>query len=49
MIFDCSNETDVGRAIAKSGINREDIFIVTKVWEHGYEKCMQSLQESLKK
>lgn len=27
-----ANEEGVGRAIAKSGINRNEIFITTKVW-----------------
>lgn len=45
------NEEEVGLAIKKSGIPREDIFITTKVWiEHyGYEKCKISIEESLKK
>lgn len=45
------NEEEVGEAIAKSGIPREDIFITTKVWiEHyGYEECKKSVENSLKK
>lgn len=43
------NEEDVGRAIAQSGIPREDIFVVTKLLEHGYDVCKKSFHESLKK
>ncbi len=45
------NEEEVGRAIKKSGIKREDLFITSKVWiEHyGYEECKKSVEESLKK
>ncbi|EHI99173.1 LOW QUALITY PROTEIN: aldo/keto reductase [Clostridium sp. DL-VIII] len=45
------NEEEVGAAIAKSGVQREEIFLTTKVWvEHyGYEECRKSVEESLKK
>ena len=45
------NEEEVGRAIKKSGIPREEIFLTTKVWiEHyGYEECKASVMESLRK
>ncbi len=45
------NEEEVGNAIAKSGIPREDIFITTKVWiEHyGYDETQKSVLESMKK
>ena len=45
------NEEDVGSAIVKSGIPREDIFLTSKVWlEHyGYDKCKKSVEESLRK
>lgn len=45
------NEEEVGNAIKKSGIPREEIFLTTKVWiEHyGYEACRASVLESLKK
>lgn len=45
------NEEEVGNAIAKSGVLREDIFLTTKVWvEHyGYENAKVSVLESLKK
>ena len=43
------NEEGVGVAIAKSGVKREDIFLVTKVWisNAGEEKAAQSIDESL--
>lgn len=45
------NEEEVGNAIRKSGIPREEIFLTSKVWvEHyGYEECKASVFESMKK
>ena len=45
------NEEGVGEAIAKSGVKREDIFLVTKVWisNAGEEKAARSIDESLRK
>ena len=45
------NEEAVGSAIKKSGVDRKDIFLVTKVWvsNGGYEKAKASIDESLKK
>ena len=45
------NEEGVGAAIKKSGINREEFFLVTKVWitNSGEEKAVKSIEESLKK
>ena len=45
------NEEEVGMAIKKSGIPREEIFLTTKVWieNYGYEKCKESIEESLRK
>lgn len=45
------NEEQVGNAIVKSGVPREDIFLTTKVWiEHyGYEKAKKSVLESMRK
>lgn len=45
------NEEEVGNAIAKSGVPREEIFLTTKVWvEHyGYEETKKSVYESMKK
>jgi len=45
------NEEEVGNAIAKSGVPREQIFLTTKVWvEHyGYEEARKSVLESMRK
>lgn len=45
------NEEGVGAAIAKSGIPRKELFIVSKVWisDYGYEKAKASIDESLRK
>ena len=45
------NEEEVGSAMKKSGIPREEIFLTTKVWiEHyGYENAKKSVLESMKK
>ncbi|ELU12777.1 hypothetical protein CAPTEDRAFT_102231 [Capitella teleta] len=45
------NEEEVGTGVRKSGLNRKDIFVVTKVWftNMGREKCIESVNESLKK
>ena len=45
------NEEQVGNAIVKSGVPREEIFLTTKVWiEHyGYEEAKKSVLESMRK
>ncbi len=45
------NEEEVGSAIVRSGVAREDIFLTTKVWiEHyGYENARQSVLDSMEK
>ncbi|KAK3083220.1 hypothetical protein FSP39_017137 [Pinctada imbricata] len=43
------NEADVGRAVKKSGVDRKDLFIVTKVWENGEARCKEVFNESMKK
>ncbi|MEK3685198.1 aldo/keto reductase [Paenibacillus sp. FSL R10-2736] len=45
------NEEAVGRAIKKSGVPREELFITTKVWisNAGYEQAKASVEESLRK
>ena len=45
------NEEGVGNAWRKSGIKREDLFFVTKVWisNAGEEKAAKSIDESLRK
>ena len=46
-----ANEEGVGNAWRKSGLNREEIFLVTKVWisNNGEEKATRSIDESLRK
>ena len=43
------NERAVGNAVKKSGVRREDIFLVSKVWiqDAGYEKTMRSFAKTL--
>lgn len=45
------NENSVGSAIKKSGINREEIFVTTKLLtsEHGYEKTCAAFEGSLER
>ncbi len=45
------NEEGVGSAIKKSGVKREELFLVTKVWisNAGEEKAAKSIDESLRK
>ncbi len=46
-----ANEEGVGRAWRKSGIRRDELFLVTKVWiaNAGEEKATASIEESLRK
>ena len=45
------NEEAVGKAITKSGVKREDLFITTKLWiqSNGYEGTKKAFEQSLKK
>lgn len=43
------NEADVGRGVKNSSIKREDVFVVTKLWDNGYSRCKKIFNESLKK
>lgn len=45
------NEAGVGAAVKKSGVPREDFFLVTKIWisNAGYERAKASIDESLRK
>lgn len=45
------NEEAVGKAIKRSGVKREDLFITTKLWiqDAGYEKTKKAFEKSLKK
>ena len=46
-----ANEEGVGRAVQKSGVKREELFLTTKIWisNAGEEKAARSIDESLKK
>ena len=43
------NETGVGRALASSGIPREDLFVTTKLWneDQGYDNALAAFDASL--
>ena len=43
------NEAGVGRAIERSGLTPEDIFITTKLWnaDQGYESTLKAFEESM--
>jgi diketogulonate reductase-like aldo/keto reductase len=45
------NEEDVGRAVRESGIAREEVFVVTKLWnsDHGYAQAIKACGTSLGK
>ncbi|MHC5269518.1 aldo/keto reductase [Enterococcus sp. LJL98] len=45
------NEASVGRAIKKSGLAREELFITTKLWndQRTYEAARQAIDESLER
>ncbi|MGC0362614.1 2,5-diketo-D-gluconate reductase A [Rhodococcus sp. 27YEA15] len=45
------NEVGVGRAVAESGIAREDLYITTKLWnaEQGYDSTLAAFDASLDK
>ncbi len=45
------NEEAVGRAIKKSGVSREELFITTKLWiqRNGYEGTKKAFENSLKR
>ena len=44
------NEDGVGRAVKNSGLKREELFLVSKVWmsNYSYEKAKASIDESLR-
>lgn len=45
------NEESIGLAIGQSGVTREEIFLVSKVWnlDQGYESTLKSFKNSVKK
>ncbi|WP_273274743.1 aldo/keto reductase [Maribacter polysiphoniae] len=46
-----NNEKGVGEGIQQSGINREELFVVSKVWnaDQGYESTLKAFNESLRR
>lgn len=46
-----ANEAEVGQAIAESQVNRDQLFITTKIWIENYapDKLISSLKDSLRK
>ncbi|MDD1743941.1 MAG: aldo/keto reductase [Methanomassiliicoccales archaeon] len=44
------NEMDVGAAVAECGLDREELFITTKVWnnDHGFDQALKAFQRSQK-
>lgn len=45
------NEEEVGEAMQKSGVPRNEIFLTSKVWidNYGYDNCRKSVETSMKK
>ncbi|GCD96080.1 aldo/keto reductase [Embleya hyalina] len=45
------NETGVGRALAASGLSREELFVTTKLWnaDQGYDKTLRAFDTALGK
>ena len=45
------NEEGTGKALAASGVAREDLFVTTKVWnsDHGYDSTLRAFDTSLEK
>lgn len=43
------NELEVGAAIRKSGLEREEVFVTTKIWNdrQGYDDALEAIDESL--
>ncbi|HXO51919.1 MAG TPA: aldo/keto reductase, partial [Mycobacterium sp.] len=44
-----ANEREVGSAVAKSGLPREDVYLVTKLWnaDHGYGSTLAAFDASM--
>lgn len=43
------NEVSIGRAIHKSGVSRDELFVTTKLWntDHTYERAIKAIDHSL--
>jgi 2,5-diketo-D-gluconate reductase A len=43
------NEAEVGKGIRESGIDREEVFVTTKIWNdrQGYQESLKAIDESL--
>ncbi len=46
-----ANEAEVGLAIAGSGLQREDLYVTTKLWnpDHGFDEAMRAFDRSMGK
>lgn len=46
-----NNEKEVGNALKQHGVDREDVFVVSKVWnsDQGYDSTIKAYYDSLKK
>jgi diketogulonate reductase-like aldo/keto reductase len=46
-----TNETEIGKALKESGINREEVFLTSKIWnsDQGYKTTKRALEASLNK
>src|SRR5271165_5973844 len=44
------NEADVGAALRKSRVPREEVFVTTKLWnsDHGHDRTLRACRESLR-
>jgi diketogulonate reductase-like aldo/keto reductase len=42
------NEADVGQALSDSGLDREEVFVTTKLWnaDHGYQQTLAAFERS---
>tara|TARA_R110002020_G_scaffold434868_2_gene645029 strand:+ start:258 stop:1175 length:918 start_codon:yes stop_codon:yes gene_type:complete len=45
------NERQVGQGIAKSGIDRSELFVITKLWlsDYGYDQALHAFDRSMRK
>ena len=45
------NEREVGAAIRDSGVDRDEVFVTTKVWnnDHGHDRALRSFERSLQR